>query len=150
MLQRAVFAVLKHWKKVNIIFTIKRAELSKLPITLFCVHGNHEERPEYIGSYYKKIWCGGAVSFEPQYSNILFAIDGEIYKFGKKKGIVIGGAYSVDREYRLLAGLPWFQNEQPSEKVKKRVEKELEKIGWKVDYVFRIHVRCYMNQHQKR
>ena len=113
-----------------------KEELSKLPITLFCVHGNHEERPEYIGSYYKKIWCGGAVSFEPQYSNILFAIDGEIYKFGKKKGIVIGGAYSVDREYRLLAGLPWFQNEQPSEKVKKRVEKELEKIGWKVDYVF--------------
>ena len=113
-----------------------KEELSKLPITLFCVHGNHEERPEYIGPYYKKIWCGGAVSFEPQYSNILFAIDGEIYKFGKKKGIVIGGAYSVDREYRLLAGLPWFQSEQPSEKVKKRVEKELEKIGWKVDYVF--------------
>ena len=42
----------------------------------------------------------------------------------------------MDREYRLLAGLPWFQSEQPSEKVKKRVEKELEKIGWKVDYVF--------------
>lgn len=26
MLQRAVFVVLEHWKKVNIIFTIKRAE----------------------------------------------------------------------------------------------------------------------------
>ena len=31
----------------------------------------------------------------------------------------------------------WFQSEQPSEKVKKRVEKELDKIGWKVDYVLR-------------
>ena len=31
----------------------------------------------------------------------------------------------------------WFQSEQPSEKVKKRVEKELDKIVWKVDYVLR-------------
>ena len=31
----------------------------------------------------------------------------------------------------------WFQSEQPSEKVKKRVEKELDKIGWKVDSVLR-------------
>ena len=28
-----------------------KAQLSRLPITLFCIHGNHEERPEEVSGY---------------------------------------------------------------------------------------------------
>ena len=28
-----------------------KQELQNLPITLFCIHGNHEERPENVGTY---------------------------------------------------------------------------------------------------
>jgi 3-oxoacid CoA-transferase subunit A len=34
--------------------------LAELPITLFCVHGNHEQRPERLG-YMEKQWHDGTV-----------------------------------------------------------------------------------------
>ena len=71
---------------------------AKLPITLFCIHGNHEERPHLISTYIEKIWHGGLVYYEEEYPNILFAADGEIYDFNRNKAIVIGGAYSIDEE----------------------------------------------------
>ena len=73
----------------------------QLPITLFCIHGNHEERPENIASYKTKIYHDGIVFYEDNYSNILFAKDGEIYNFNHKSVLVIGGAYSVDKYFRL-------------------------------------------------
>ncbi len=111
-------------------------ELSHLPITLFCVHGNHEERPYNISSYEEKIWHNGIVLYEVEYPNILFAQDGEIYDFDGKQVIVIGGAYSVDKYYRLSGGAPWFESEQPDEYIKQYVETQLDKVGWRVDYVF--------------
>ena len=39
-----------------------------------------------------------------------------------KKAIAIGGAYSQDKEYRLITGLPWFPDEQLDDKVKSQVE----------------------------
>lgn len=113
-----------------------KARLSRLPITLFCVHGNHEERPEELPGYEERIWHGGLVLTEPEYPNLLFAQDGEVYDFNGKKAVVIGGAYSVDKYYRLSHGLPWFPTEQPDDTVKRRVEDKLERLGWQVDYVF--------------
>lgn len=112
-----------------------KKELSKLPITLFCVHGNHEERAGLLDTYVEKEWNGGVVYWESQFPNILFAKDGEIFDLDGKKAIVIGGAYSVDKEYRLMAGIPWFESEQPSDEIKNYVEKQLEKNMWQVDYV---------------
>ncbi|MGN1147241.1 MAG: metallophosphoesterase, partial [Lachnospiraceae bacterium] len=113
-----------------------KIELSKLPVTLFCVHGNHEERPFLLDNYEEKEWRGGIVYYEEDYPNLLFAKDGEIYDFDGKKAIVIGGAYSIDKYYRLLNGLPWFESELPTDEIKKYVEEQLEKCGWRVDYVF--------------
>ena len=48
-------------------------------------------------------WNGGKVWVEEAYPNILFAKDGEIYDIAGMKTIVIGGAYSVDKFYRLVA-----------------------------------------------
>lgn len=81
----------------------KKEYCSKLPITLFCIQGNHEERPYNISSYQTKIWNDGIVYFEPEFPNLIFAKDGEIYTFNDKKVLVIGGAYSVDKWIRILS-----------------------------------------------
>lgn len=109
--------------------------LSKLPITLFCIHGNHEARPHTIKNYKETEWRGGTVYIEPKYPNILFAKDGEIYDFNGKKAIVIGGAYSVDKEVRLVRGWKWFSDEQPGRWAKRRVEKQLNDNNWTIDIV---------------
>ena len=65
--------------------------LSELPVTLLCVQGNHEERPDEILGYEEMEWHGGIVLFQPDYPNILFAWDGEVYDFDGKKAIAVGG-----------------------------------------------------------
>ena len=113
-----------------------KERLSQLPITLFCIHGNHEERPEEVPGYELVEWRGGFVWIQPEYPNLLFAKDGEIYQFDGKTVITIGGAYSVDKHYRLAVGAPWFGTEQPDERTKGQVMSALNRAGWKVDYVF--------------
>ena len=101
--------------------------LQDMPITFFCIHGNHEERPFNISTYITKKWNGGTVYYEEEFPNILFAKDGEIYNINGKSILVIGGAYSVDKEYRLLKGWSWFKDEQPSKEIVKYIEKQITK-----------------------
>ena len=56
----------------------KKAQLATLPCTFFCLHGNHEQRPSTLIGYQVCEYHGGKVWVEPQYPNIVFAIDGEI------------------------------------------------------------------------
>ena len=109
--------------------------LATLPITLFCVHGNHEERPFNL-NYATKEWNGGLVYWEEQFPNLLFAKDGEVYNIGGKTAMTIGGAYSVDKPYRLARGLHWFESELPTDEMKDFIWNQLEKCDWKVDYMF--------------
>lgn len=110
-------------------------ELKELPITLFCVHGNHERRPSTLKGYKLSKFHGGLVYEEKRYPNILFAKDGEVYDFDGNKCIVIGGAYSVDKYYRLSKGYLWFADEQPSDETKQQVESKLETVGRKIDII---------------
>lgn len=59
---------------------------------------------------------GGKVLIEEEYPNLIFAKDGETYNIDGKKILVIGGAYSVDKQYRLLHGYKWFKDEQLTNK----------------------------------
>ena len=71
--------------------------------TVYCVRGNHEERPEnlgYIEHWYDKN-VKGYVMYEPDYPNIKYFEDGNAYEICGKSVLVIGGAYSVDKWYRL-------------------------------------------------
>lgn len=95
--------------------------LLQYPITFFCIHGNHEERPENITSYKTKIFHGGIVYYEEEYPHLLFAKDGEIYQFNHQSVLVIGGAYSVDKNYRLQMGYNWYPSEQPSDEIKEKL-----------------------------
>ena len=97
-------------------------KLSKARITLFCLYGNREKRPENIETYGVRNFCGGKVYYEPKYPRLLFAIDGEIYNFGGKEYVCVGGAHSVNSEQCIAEGLPYYPNEQPSEDIKEKVE----------------------------
>lgn len=112
-----------------------KKKISKLPITVFSIHGNHEQRPETIPSYHPREWHGGYVFVEDAYPNILFARDGDVYNLDGKSTLVIGGAYSVDKYRRLTFGWNWWPDEQPSEEIKKKVENVLEARSWSVDIV---------------
>lgn len=105
----------------------------KLKPTIFCIHGNHEMRPAALPTYKQKKWNGGTVWFEEAYPNLLFAKDGEIFTIEGIRHIVIGGAYSVDKFYRLSRGYAWFEDEQPSDGIKEYVEQQLKSN--KVDIV---------------
>lgn len=112
-----------------------KEKANNLGIIIFCVKGNHELHPDMIPSYKTKEWNGGTVYFEEKYPNLLFAKDGEIYDFDEKKVFVMGGAYSVDKFYRIMRGWHWFDSEQPSEETKVYGMKRLESVDWKVDIV---------------
>lgn len=114
---------------------INKRFLKNLPITLFCIHGNHEMRPNRISSYKEQLFNGGIVRAEDDFPNILFANDGELFDFNGKKCLVIGGAYSVDKYYRLSRGFKWFEDEQPDEEIKNRVENRLAEIDFKTDII---------------
>ena len=97
-------------------------------VTYLIVRGNHEARPEGKGFDEIEVSTGlfdGLFTMEGQFYNILYMIDGEVYHIadcsGEKKAcLVIGGAYSVDKEYRLakqragFSDYKWFENEQLS------------------------------------
>ena len=115
-------AHLKHW-------------LNKTGVTIFSIHGNHEERPYNRPGYREMIWHEGTVYVEDMFPNLLFAKDGEVYDLDGLRAIVIGGAYSVDKYYRLDRGYNWFPSEQPDETIKKRVQDKLSSLNWSVDLV---------------
>ncbi len=109
--------------------------LAQIPITFFCIHGNHEMRPSPKLGYKLSTYHGGQVWVQAEYPNIVFAIDGEIYDFMGYSCLAVGGAYSVDKWYRLRMGYGWWPDEQPSDEIKAKVERVLEGCDWKVDVV---------------
>ena len=102
-----------------------KLHLSYVKPTILCIHGNHEIRPANIPSYKTKEWNGGIVWYEEEYPNILFAKDGEIYTLNGLNYLAVGGAYSVDKHLRIRRGVGWWEDEQPSDKIKRYVEEQI-------------------------
>jgi len=104
---------------------IKEDAKRNIPARIFCIHGNHEARPQTISTYMQTEFYGGKVYFEPDYPNLLFAVDGERYYFpmGQKtiSVLTIGGAYSIDKYYRIQHGWKWFADEQPDQAKKDEI-----------------------------
>ena len=101
--------------------------LNNMGVKIYCVRGNHEQRPENLGyklSYDPEVF--GLVYNDPNFDNIKYFVDGGEYQIGKYSALVIGGAYSIDKWYRLAqAGYSpaeaetadpkkcgWFKDEQ--------------------------------------
>ena len=111
-----------------------KERVNRIPITFFCIHGNHEGRPWESPADYKLVsWHGGLVYKEEKYPNILFAKDGEVYDFNGKSVMPIGGAGTVNKDYRISQGLQWFASEQP-DTVDKGTEEWLQTIYDRLDF----------------
>lgn len=90
---------------------------------LYIVRGNHEERPQNLGmNWFKDTNVLGKVYMETEFPHIRYLMDGGTYIIDGKSTLVIGGAYSVDKYWR-LKGKPedttewtgWFKDEQLTE-----------------------------------
>lgn len=82
----------------------------------FFLRGNHDARPERVPTMCK-MWnddVTGMVYQEPKYPNLHYFIDGETYHINGYRVLTIGGAYSVDKYYRLERGAIWHEDEQLS------------------------------------
>ena len=91
-------------------------DLARMKPTVFCIHGNHERRPSTLSGYKQKEWNGGLVWYEDDYPNLLFARDGDIFTMEEVRHLVIGGAYSVDKYYRLENDFCGSQMSSPRQK----------------------------------
>ena len=109
--------------------------IDTMPVTLLCTHGNHEARLTAALGYEEAERFGARVMVQPEHPNLLFALDGEVYELAGRSCIAIGGAYSIDKQYRILRGAAWWPDEQPDEEIKRRVESALARRGWHVDVV---------------
>ena len=80
-----------------------KEKINEYGCIIYCVRGNHEERPENIDTYelvYDENVCG-EIYIESEFPNIRFFTDGGIYKIKEYDVLTIGGAYSIDKWYRL-------------------------------------------------
>lgn len=117
---------------------------------IYAVRGNHECRPQHLENI-EVVWddeVHGNVYIEPQYPHIRYFMDYGIYTIGGYKCAVIGGAYSVDKWWRLeRAGMTeetnnpkktgWFADECLTEKEMAECDKMIEDSGDNVfDFVF--------------
>lgn len=118
----------------------------------YIVRGNHEARPQDCSVPYEVIWdpwVGGQVYVQEEYPNIRFFLDFGEYFINGAHVAVIGGAYSVDKWWRLMrAGVlkksdlnynnpkrtGWFPNEQLSKEEMERANYVFE--GKIFDFVF--------------
>ena len=112
--------------------------LKRMKPTLFCVHGNHEERAENVIDSYgdiphrfyrETIRYGGAAYVNDSYPNLVFAKSGEVYYIAGNECLVIGGAYSVDKHWRLQNGQRWFASEQLTEEERGEISEKARKLG---------------------
>lgn len=95
-----------------------KQSLSKYPFKYFVIRGNHEERASNRAIIEPDLWeeveCfDNKCLRQPAYPNIYYARDdGGVYNIAGRKTLVIPGAYSVDKWYRLQNGWSWFPDEQ--------------------------------------
>ena len=101
------------------------------PFTTLFVDGNHENHP-LLASYPEENWMGGRIHrIRP---NVIHLMRGEIYTLDGKKFFAFGGAPSVDKKYR-VQGVSWWPEEVASPEEIERARQNLDRVGWKVDYV---------------
>ena len=121
-------------------------------ITFYCVRGNHECRPQDLPNI-EKIFdenVHGVVYYEPEYPNIRYFLDYGLYCIDGYNCYIIGGAYSVDKYWRLeRAGMTeetnnpkksgWFANELLTKEEMDRATEQIynfKDMGKSIDFIF--------------
>ncbi len=134
-----------------------KRKVGKYPFTYFVIRGNHEQRPSILAKespdkWHREIMWGWEVWVENEYPYIKYAMDyvamyyipyeldyvdpgdgTEYYHY--LRTLVIPGAYSVDKIFRLHNNWSWFPEEQLSDTERKAGKLLLESIDWQCDLV---------------
>lgn len=101
-----------------------KKKLNSCGCNIFAIRGNHEQRPSILseegggsgGTWACQAFLGGSVWTEYDYPNIFYAMDYPCaYNINGHSTLVIPGAYSVDKYYRLANNWNWFEDEQLTE-----------------------------------
>lgn len=109
-----------------------KKEISKYNINIFAIRGNHDANPAKAKNAIRIKKYGNFGYIQKEYPHIFYAENGLVYNIENKNILVLGGAYSVDKWYRLKKGYNWFDDEQMSIKEQ---EKFLENMPEKVDII---------------
>lgn len=111
--------------------------LAGKPYTILFVDGNHEGFP-YLEEYPREERFGGIVSRIRD--NVFWLHRGYVYELSGERVFVMGGAYSMDKAFRLqyseVSGTEiWFEQELPSAEEYRRAIAALKQRNMQVDYI---------------
>ena len=94
-----------------------KEQLNEFGYQWYMIKGNHDKRPETLEDikieYDENV--NGIVYYQEQYPNIKYFQMYNDYTIDKKRILIMGGAYSIDKNYRIENNWPWFADEQMSE-----------------------------------
>ena len=127
-----------------------KKQLNNMGYYIYCVRGNHEERPENIPGMVliEDEDVKNLVWFQEEFPNIRYFVDGNEYNIDGHSTLVIGGAYSIDKWYRLArAGYApeeanianpkkcgWFRDELLTANEMEAIDKKV--YGKHYDFIF--------------
>lgn len=122
-----------------------KQKLIKYPFTYLVIRGNHDERIVNVvaeaqnpSDWRIETFCGNMVHVEKQFPQIKYTQDrAALYQIAGQTTLVIPGAYSVDKYYRLHMGWNWFPGEQLTALEMEECEEKIleEQLNWKCDMV---------------
>lgn len=112
-----------------------KMDLEKTGCNFYLVRGNHEERPQNVDGMMLVYDADvqGDVYVQEDYPHIKYLKDGGVYMINGHRTLVIGGAYSVDKWYRLQMGYHWFAQEQLTTDEMETISREV--FGEDFDFV---------------
>ena len=105
--------------------------LEQRPCTFCFVDGNHEHFPA-IFRYPEELWNGGRIHRIRK--NVIHLMRGQVFTLQGKKIFTFGGAYSIDRDARVLNSSYW-EEELPTPEEYREAIRNLELHGNEVDYI---------------
>lgn len=107
--------------------------LESRPYTVLFVDGNHE-RFDHWAERPVELWHGGLTQHLSDTSPIRRLTRGEVFELDGSTIFTMGGATSVDREYRVPYS-SWWPQELPDKRDFDTARARLDEVGWKVDCV---------------
>lgn len=108
--------------------------LGSRPFTTCFIDGNHENFPWINKLPSMKKW-GGEVGYIRTSGGYIYHLKrSELYTIQGKTFFTLGGAYSIDKQFR-RAGIDWYEDEAITFKDFEKAIKNLEEVDWTVDYV---------------
>lgn len=118
--------------------------LGKKPFKkILFVDGNHENF-ERLNALPVEEWKGGKIHRVTD--RVYHLMRGQVFDIDGKLVFTLGGARSVDREWR-VENKTWWRQELPDEAELLEAERNLEKHGWRVDFAV-THCAPSMVQHR--